>query len=154
MVQENVSDHSVPIDTSKVLIRLHERQPFSLYLFLTLIMLLQLAFSLYLTRQWQSKHISTKCAISMGIESALVNLKFSFLLIIWYFISHMDLKCRTCWWSWEQAYRDQNASLIIRECPVTGENTVKTFTSFCSFKWPLWKWVFLKFHDLYFEGLV
>lgn len=67
-----------PIDTSKVLIRLHERQPFSLYLFfLTLIMLLQLAFLLYLTRQWQSKYISTECAISIGMESALVDLKFA-----------------------------------------------------------------------------
>lgn len=124
-----------PIDTSKVLIRLHERQPFSLYLFfLTLIMLLQLAFSLYLTRQWQSKYISTECAISIGMESALVDLKFSFLLIIWYFTSHMDLKCPTCPWSWEWVYQDQDSPLIIRrKCPVTGKIANKTFTSFCSF---------------------
>lgn len=113
----------VPMDTSKVLIRLHERQPFSLYLFfLTLIMLLQLAFSPYLTRQWQSKYISTECAISIGMKSALVDLKFSFLLIIWYFISHMDLKCPTCSWSWGWVYQDQDSPLIIRrKCPVTGK---------------------------------
>lgn len=73
------------------------------------------SFSLYLTRQWQSKHISTKCAISMGIESALVNLKFSFLLTIWYFISHVDLNRPTCLQSWERAYGDQNSPLSICE---------------------------------------